>query len=116
MGIGGAPEGVLTAAAMRCLGGEIQARLTPLDDGQTERAHKLNITDFSQIYRTDDLAPGDEILFSATGVTDGKLLQGVRFFGGGHRTETLVMSLPKGKIRFVDTIHREDLSTPVWFK
>ena len=116
MGIGGAPEGVLTAAAMRCLGGEIQARLTPLDDGQTERARKLHITDFNQIYRTEDLAPGNEILFSATGVTDGKLLQGVRFFGGGYRTETLVMSLPKGQIRFVDTIQREEPSTPVWFK
>lgn len=116
IGIGGAPEGVLTAAAMRCLGGEIQARLTPLDEGQKERAHKLNITDFDRIYRTNDLAPGKEILFSATGVTDGKLLQGVRFFGGGYRTETLVMSLPKGQIRFVDTIQREELSTPVWFK
>lgn len=116
LGIGGAPEGVLTAAAMRCLGGEIQARLTPLDQGQVERAHKLHITDFSRIYSTDDLAPGKEILFSATGVTDGKLLQGVRFFGGGYRTETLVMSLPKGQIRFVDTIQREELSTPVWFK
>jgi fructose-1,6-bisphosphatase class II len=116
LGIGGAPEGVLTAAAMRCLGGEIQARLTPLDPGQTERAHKLHITDFSHIYSTDDLAPGKEILFSATGVTDGKLLQGVRFFGGGYRTETLVMSLPKGQIRFVDTIQREEPSTPVWFK
>jgi fructose-1,6-bisphosphatase class II len=116
IGIGGAPEGVLTAAAMRCLGGEIQARLTPLDQGQTERAHKLQITDFSRIYWTHDLAPGEEILFSATGVTDGKLLQGVRFFGGGYRTETLVMSLPKGQIRFVDTIQREEPSTPVWFK
>ena len=116
MGIGGAPEGVLTAAAMRCLGGEIQARLTPLDDGQVERAHKLNITDFSRLYMTEDLAPGEEILFSATGVTDGKLLQGVRFFGGGYRTETLLMSLPQGQIRFVDTIQREELGTPVWFK
>jgi fructose-1,6-bisphosphatase class II len=116
MGIGGAPEGVLTAAAMRCLGGEIQARLTPLDEGQTERARKLHITDFNQIYRTEDLAPGEEILFSATGVTDGKLLQGVRLFGGGYRTETLVMSLPRKQIRFVDTIQREEVSTAVWFK
>jgi len=116
MGIGGAPEGVLTAAAMRCLGGEIQARLTPLDDGQKQRAHKLHITDFGQIYNTLDLAPGDEILFSATGVTDGKLLRGVRFFGGGYRTSTLIMSLPKGQIRFLDTIQREDVHTPVWFQ
>lgn len=115
MGIGGAPEGVLTAAAMRCLGGEIQARLTPLDEGQVERAHKLHITDFDQIYQTNDLAPGKEILFSATGVTDGQLLRGVRFFGGGHRTSTLLMSLPFGIIRFVDTIRRENVATPVRF-
>jgi fructose-1,6-bisphosphatase II len=115
MGIGGAPEGVLTAAAMRCLGGEIQARLTPLSDAQEERARKLHITDFNQIYTTRDLAPGDEVLFSATGVTDGKLLRGVRFFGGGYRTMTLMMSLTKGQIRFVDNIQREDPNTPVWF-
>jgi len=115
MGIGGAPEGVLTAAAMRCLGGEIQARLTPLDDGQVERAHKLDITDFDQIYRTEGLAPGKEILFSATGVTDGQLLRGVRYFGGGHRTSTLLMSLSNGIIRFIDTIRREDVATPVRF-
>lgn len=116
MGIGGAPEGVLTAAAMRCLGGEIQARLTPLDEGQVERAHKLDITDFDRIYRTGDLAPGDEILFSATGVTDGQLLRGVRFFGGGYRTSTLMMSLASRQIRFFDTIHRDDVQLPVWFR
>lgn len=116
MGIGGAPEGVLTAAAMRCLGGEIQARLTPLDDGQIQRAHKLGITNFDKIYGTDDLAPGDEILFSATGVTDGRLLRGVRFFGGGHRTSTLFMSKPRRNIRFVDSIHRDTIETPVLFR
>ena len=115
MGIGGAPEGVITAAAMRCLGGEIQARLVAVDEGQRERARKLHITDFHQIYRTNDLAPGDKILFSATGVTDGKLLRGVRFFGGGTRTSTLMMSLTKGQIQFVDNIQREDSNSPVWF-
>ncbi len=116
MGIGGAPEGVLTAAAMRCLGGEIQARLTPLDEGQRRRAEKLGISDFDRVYRTEDLAPGAQILFSATGVTDGRLLRGVRFFGGGHRTSTLFMSLPRKLIRFVDSIRREDVETPVLFK
>jgi fructose-1,6-bisphosphatase II len=101
---------------MRCLGGEIQARLAPLDSGQKERAHKLHITDFNQIYTTIDLAPGSEVLFSATGVTDGKLLRGVRFFGGGYRTSTLMMSLQKGQIRFVDNIRRENPNTPVWFQ
>lgn len=115
MGIGGAPEGVLTAAAMRCLGGEIQARLTPLDEAQKDRAHSLGITDFDQIYRTRDLAPGHDILFSCSGVTDGQLLRGVRFFGRGYRTSSLFLCLPKKLIQFVDTIEREDVSTPVFF-
>ncbi len=115
LGIGGAPEGVLTAAAMRCLGGEIQARLVAVDDAQTARLEALGYTDLSTIYSTEDLAPGDEILFSATGVTDGELLKGVRFFGGGRRTSTLLMSCPRKIIRFVDTIHREDENVPVRF-
>jgi fructose-1,6-bisphosphatase class II len=114
-GVGGAPEGVLTAAAMRCLGGEIQARLTAVDDAQKLRASKLGIDDLGTIYSTKDLAPGNEILFSSTGVTDGGLLRGVRLFGGGVRTMTLFMSLSRGLIRFVDTIEREDKSTPVNF-
>jgi fructose-1,6-bisphosphatase class II len=116
MGIGGAPEGVLTAAAMRCLGGEIQGRLTALDDRQKRRLQELGITDPQRIYQTEDLAPGERIRFSCTGVTDGELLRGVRFFGGGHRTTTLFMSLPQRLIRFVDTIYRDDLRTPVVFQ
>jgi fructose-1,6-bisphosphatase class II len=116
MGTGGAPEGVITAAAMRCLGGEIQARLVATDDHQRERLRSLGYTDLSRIYRTEDLAPGDQILFSCTGVTDGELLRGVRFFGGGFRTHSLFMSLTRKTIRFVDTIHREDLSRPAYFE
>ena len=121
MGTGGAPEGVITAAAMRCLGGEIQARFSPEDAGddkreeQVERLKKLGFTDLNKIYRTEELAPGEEILFSSTGVTDGELLRGVRFFGGGSRTTTLFMSLSRKIIRFVDTIHREQVTTPVRF-
>ena len=115
MGIGGAPEGVITAAAMRCLGGEIQARLRALSDDQLERAEKLGIKDLNRIYKTEDLAPGEQILFSSTGVTDGELLKGVRFFGGGSRTSTLFMSLSRKLIRFVDTIHRDQVTTPVRF-
>jgi fructose-1,6-bisphosphatase class II len=115
MGIGGAPEAVITAAAMRCLGGEIQARLKAIGDDQVERARALGYTDLTKIYSTEELAPGEEILFSSTGVTDGELLKGVRFFGGGSRTSTLFMSLPRRIIRFVDTIHREDVTTPVRF-
>ncbi len=115
MGIGGAPEGVLTAAAMRCLGGEIQARLTAIGDEQKARVADLGIDDIDRIYSTDELAPGEEILFSATGVTDGRLLRGVRYFGRGHRTQTLLMSSSRNLIRFVDSIHREDPATPVIF-
>ena len=114
-GIGGAPEGVITAAAMRCLGGEIQARLKATNEEQQERVRALGIQDLDRIYRTEDLAPGHEILFSSTGVTDGELLKGVRFFGGGSRTSTLFMSLSRRIIRFVDTIHRDEVTTPVRF-
>jgi len=72
--------------------------------------------DQERIYRTEDLAPGEELLFSCTGVTDGEFLEGVRFFGGGSRTSTLFMSLPRKIIRFVDTIYRGQLSTPVQFR
>ncbi|HEX2225214.1 MAG TPA: class II fructose-bisphosphatase [Thermoanaerobaculia bacterium] len=115
MGIGGAPEGVITAAAMRCLGGEIQARLKATNPEQEERVKSLGFTDLSKIYKTEDLAPGNEILFACSGVTDGELLRGVRFFGGGSRTSTLFMSLSRKIIRFIDTIHREQVTTPVRF-
>jgi len=115
MGIGGAPEGVITAGAMRCLGGEIQARLTVINDAQQQRVSDLGITDLDKIYQTKDLAPGENILFCCSGVTDGQLLRGTRFFGKGARTSTLFMSLAQKRIRFVDTIHREDEMTPVHF-
>ncbi|MFL6301435.1 MAG: class II fructose-bisphosphatase [Terriglobales bacterium] len=106
MGTGGAPEGVITAAAMRCLNGEILARLVPTNvPGQEERLEKMGITDLKKIYRTEDLAPGKHIIFAATGVTDGALLKGVRFFGEGTRTSSLVMTLDSGKVRFVESIH-----------
>ena len=115
MGTGGAPDGVITAAAMRCLGGEIQGRLRATDEEQQERVKDLGFHDLTKIYKTEELAPGNEILFSCTGVTDGELLKGVRFFGGGSRTSTLFMSLSRKIIRFVDTIDREQVTTPVRF-
>jgi fructose-1,6-bisphosphatase class II len=115
MGIGGAPEGVLTAAAMRCIGGEIQGRLVALDEKQTRRLREVGITDPNRLLMTEDLAPGSEILFSATGVTDGGLLKGVRFFGGGLRAHTLYMSLSRRMIRFTESIYRDDLTRPVTF-
>jgi fructose-1,6-bisphosphatase class II len=114
MGIGGAPEGVITAAAMRCLGGEIQARLHASNDAQRARLAELGYTDLDRVYSTGDLAPGEEILVCCTGVTDGELLKGVRFFGGGVRTSTLFMSLSRAMLRFVDTVHRSQPSVPVF--
>jgi fructose-1,6-bisphosphatase II len=100
---------------MRCLGGEIQGRLRATDDQQQERVKALGFHDLTKIYKTEELAPGNEILFSCTGVTDGELLKGVRFFGGGTRTSTLFMSLSRKLIRFVDSIDREQITTPVRF-
>jgi fructose-1,6-bisphosphatase class II len=120
MGIGGAPEGVITAAAMKCLNGEIQAKLVfdwekldvdrskiPAADVVMKRLKKMGITDPNKIYDTNDLAPGKKIIFAATGVTDGSLLRGVRFFGTGKRTHSLVMTTETRNIRFVDTVHVE---------
>src|SRR3990170_444486 len=87
MGIGGAPEGVLTAAAMRCLGGEIQARFRFRNDEERARGEAMGVEE-GRVYRSEDLASGEHLVFAATGVTDGDLLQGVRFFGGGARTPT----------------------------
>jgi fructose-1,6-bisphosphatase class II len=111
MGVGGAPEGVLTAAAMRCLGGRMQGRLRPLEKWQEDRLNAMGFTDHNKIYDTEELASGNDIILCATGVTDGDLLRGVRFFGGGIRVSSLFMSLKSNMIRFVDTIYREEGST-----
>lgn len=103
-GIGGAPEGVLTAAAMKCLGGEILGRLVTSNQGQRERAEQMGI-DFKRVMTTDDLAPGKNIVFIATGVTRGDLLNGVRYFGNGCRVSSLVMTYASSVIRFIDSIH-----------
>jgi fructose-1,6-bisphosphatase class II len=105
MGTGGAPEGVLTAAAMRCLNGEIFARLVVSKPEHEERCRAMGITDFKKIYRAKDLAPGDSIIFAATGVTDGTLMRGVRFFGDGTRTSSVIMQNKPHRIRFIDSIH-----------
>ena len=113
MGIGGAPEGVITAAALRCLGGEIQARFRFRNDEERERAKKmLGHADEDRVYRTEDLAGGDQLVFAATGVTEGELLEGVRFFGGGARTHSLVMAYQSKQVRFVDTVHMFDRDRP----
>ena len=113
MGIGGAPEGVITAAALRCLGGEIQARFRFRNDEERERAKAmLGHADEDRVYRTEDLASGEQLVFAATGVTEGELLQGVRFFGGGARTHSLVMAYQSKQVRFVDTVHMFDRDRP----
>src|SRR5438046_1219382 len=105
MGIGGAPEGVLTAAAMRCLNGEIFARLVVSKPEHEERCRAMGFADFKPVYRAKDLAPGDNIVFAATGVTDGTLMKGVRFFGDGVRTSSVIMQNDPHQIRFIDSIH-----------
>ena len=105
MGIGGAPEGVLTAAAVRCLGGEIFARLVVDTPDHEARCRAMGITDFKRIYKSRDLAPGKNIVFAATGVTDGSLMKGVRFFGDGTRTVSLIMQTHPRRVRFIDSIH-----------
>ncbi len=113
MGIGGAPEGVITAAALRCLGGELQARFRFRNEEERERAAKmLGHADELKVYHTEDLASGDHLVFAATGVTAGELLEGVRFFGGGARTHSLVMAYQTKQVRFVDTVHMFDRDRP----
>jgi fructose-1,6-bisphosphatase/sedoheptulose 1,7-bisphosphatase-like protein len=113
MGTGGAPEGVLAAAALRCLNGGKQGRLVLTKEGaekekQIERMRQMGITDLKRVYTERDLAPGPEILFVASGVTDGPFMRGVRFFGGGPRVTSLVMSRGERLIRFIDSVHTEE--------
>jgi fructose-1,6-bisphosphatase II len=105
MGTGGAPEGVITAAALRCLHGEMVGRLVVDSAALEERMEKMGIRDPHKVYRAEDLAPGKEIIFVATGVTPGSLLQGVRFFGDGYRTHSLVLTSNPNSVRFLDTVH-----------
>ena len=104
MGTGGAPEGVLTAAAMRCLNGEIFARLVVSKPEHEERCRAMGITDTKRVFRSADLASGQDIIFAAAGVTDGTLMRGVRFFGEGIRTSSLIMQTNPHRIRFIDSI------------
>jgi len=108
MGSGGAPEGVLTAAALRCLNGEILGRLVVKDDAQKERMQAMGIADVNRIYTAPELAPGRNLVFVACGVTGGDLLQGVRFTGDGVHTQSIVMNSNPARVRFVDTTHLEN--------
>lgn len=107
MGIGGAPEGVLAAAALRCVGGDMQGRLKPRNEGEVERARKMGIKDINKKFSIDELAGGD-VMFAATGVTDGDYLEGVHFFSGGATTQSVVMRSKTQTIRVINATHYFD--------
>lgn len=104
MGIGGAPEGVLAAAAMKCLGGEIQGRFKPRNDAEKERLEAMGAS-VDKVYSTHDLAPGKNVVFSATGITNGDILRGVKFFKDGARTHTISLGYQSRVLRFTDAVH-----------
>ncbi|MEA3509110.1 MAG: class II fructose-bisphosphatase [candidate division NC10 bacterium] len=108
MGIGRAPEGVLAAAALRCLGGDMQAQFKPASDEDVERIRQAGVKEIQEVLTITDLARGREVMFTTTGVTDGDFLKGVRFFGGGAKTHSLLMRAKSGTVRFIDAIHRFD--------
>src|SRR5699024_7354315 len=105
VGIGGAPEGVLAAVALKCLGGEIQGKLLPSNDEEIARCKKMGISNIDKVFYMDDFVAGDDAIFAATGVTDGELLKGVQFKGQKATTESLVMRTKSGTIRFVQGQH-----------
>ncbi|MDT8316612.1 MAG: class II fructose-bisphosphatase [bacterium] len=105
IGTGGAPEGVIAAAALSCLGGDMQGRLKPRNNEEIAKTLKMGIDDVGKVYKIEELAAG-EVMFAATGVTDGDFLKGVRFFKGGAQTHSVVMRSRTGTIRFIESIHR----------
>ncbi len=114
VGQGGAPEGVLAAAALQCTGGAMLARLVFRNDVERERADKWGITDLDKIYTTDELSKGDNVMFAATGVTDGTMLRGVRRYPGGAKTSSLVMRSKSGTVRRIEATH--DFTRKTWIK
>lgn len=109
IGRGGAPEGVIAAAAIKCLGGDMQARLYPENEEQVRRCIEMGHADYKKVLKLDDLVKGDDCMFTATAITDcGNLLHGLRYFGGGVRTHTIVTRFATGTVRFIDTVHSFD--------
>jgi fructose-1,6-bisphosphatase II len=106
MGIGGAPEGVLAAAALKCLGGGFQGRLKPRSAEEAERAKAMGFGDLDRVLTMDDLCKGESIVFVATGVTDGDLVRGVRFMGNQARTHSILIEGTTGTVRFIESVHR----------
>ena len=108
VGTGGAPEGVLAAAALKCVGGDMQARLKPETEEEIRRCHEMGITDVNQVLTLDDLVRTDDVIFAATAITRGNLLNPIQYFPGGARTHTIVMRSKTGTVRFLDTVHMDD--------
>jgi fructose-1,6-bisphosphatase II len=108
LGIGGAPEGVITAAALKCLGGDFQAKLWPEDDNEIKRCHEMGITNTNKIFTIDELVKSEDVIFVATGITDSFLLKGVRYYKRRAVTQTIVMRNTSGTIRFVEANHSLD--------
>ena len=108
IGIGGAPEGVIAAAAMKCMGGDMQGRLWPEDDEDRQRMEELGVADDEKLLTLDDLASGDDLMFSATGISSGPLLRGVVYNGAGATTHSLVLRSKTGTMRFVEAFHNFD--------
>jgi len=109
LGIGGAPEGVIAAAAIKCLGGDFQGRLHPMNDAEVERCRKMGIADVNQILTMEDLVKGNEVIFAATGITNGELLKGVVYYENNiAKTYSVVMRAETGTVRFIESIHRLD--------
>lgn len=108
VGTGGAPEGVLAAAALKCVGGDMQARLKPETEEEIRRCHEMGITDVNQVLTLDDLVRTDDVIFAATAITRGNLLNAIQYFPGGARTHTIVMRSKTGTVRFLDTVHMDD--------
>jgi len=104
-GIGGAPEAVLAAAAIKCVGGEIQCKIWPRTDEEREKM-KADGIDLDQVFRTDDLVKGNDVSFAATGITSGELLNGVQYFGWGARTSSVMMRSRSGTVRYIEARHK----------
>ncbi|WP_298632725.1 class II fructose-bisphosphatase [uncultured Veillonella sp.] len=108
VGTGGAPEGVLAAAALKCVGGDMQARLKPETEEEIRRCHEMGIADVNQVLTLDDLVRTDDVIFAATAITRGNLLNAIQYFPGGARTHTIVMRSKTGTVRFLDTVHMDE--------
>ena len=107
VGTGGAPEGVLAAAALKCVGGDMQARLKPETEEEIRRCHEMGIADVNQVLTLNDLVRTDDVIFAATAITRGNLLNPIQYFPGGARTHTIVMRAKTGTVRFLDTVHMD---------